>query len=55
MSEPRDAQPAPVRFDFPPGMAAEVIAAALRKARQRVMAENAAKQAAAPKPPEPRA
>jgi hypothetical protein len=55
MSEPRDEQSAPVRFDFPPEMAAEAIAATLRPSRQSVMAENAAKQAAVPKPTEPRA
>jgi hypothetical protein len=35
----------PVRFDFPVGAAAEEIADALNRARERLMAEHAAKKA----------
>jgi hypothetical protein len=52
MSEPNDKKPTLVRFDFPPGTAAEAIAAALNAARERLMAEKAAKQAEAKKEPE---
>lgn len=34
----------PVRFDFPTGASAETIAKALNEARERIMAERAAKR-----------
>jgi hypothetical protein len=34
----------PVRFDFPTGASADAIAKALTEARQRIMAEHAARQ-----------
>ena len=52
MSEPSDKKPTLVRFDFPPGAAAEAIAAALQAAREKLMAETAAKQSHTEKEPE---
>ena len=37
-------QEKPVRFDFPAGASADAIAEALNEARNRIMAEHAAKQ-----------
>ncbi|MFN9368445.1 MAG: hypothetical protein ACK6CT_06705 [Planctomycetia bacterium] len=52
MSEPNDKKPTLVRFDFPPGTAADAIAAALNAAREKLRAEMAARQAEAKKEPE---
>ena len=45
MPEEENQKEKPVRFDFPAGAAAEEIADALNRARERLMAEHAAKKA----------
>lgn len=44
MAEQEVPKEKPIRFDFPTGASADIIAKALTEARKRIMAEHAAKQ-----------